>query len=127
VDKVGIVIEVISCLGRKDAYIVLKISKKLGKARYSDIEKELIKEGYYVTSPTLTARLRDFQSTGILKKIYDEESDEIYYTLTTFGNELVDALLELEDKYNKHVKKKEISSKRIDRVVDNFLDNEVDN
>ena len=94
------------CLGRKDAYVVLKVIKKLGKARYSDIEKELIKEGYYVTSPTLAARLREFLSTGILRKTYDEQTDEVYYTLTSFGEELVDSLLRLEDKYNKEVKMK---------------------
>jgi len=93
-------IEVVSCLGKKDAYKILKVLYKLKRGRYSEIERELVKSGIYITPPTLSNRLKEFIKAGILVKVLDEEGNDVY-VLTPFGEELIKALIELEEKYNK--------------------------
>ena len=94
-------IELLESLGKKDAYVVLKIIKKLGKARYVDIEKEIVSLGYYITSPTLSRRLKELRSSGLITKNYDESEDDVVYMLTPFGEEVVTKLEELELIYKK--------------------------
>ena len=96
-------IEVVMCLGKKDAYKILKVFERLKKGRYSEIEKELVKAGIYITPPTLSSRLKEFVKSGILAKEVDNFGNEIY-VLTPFGEELIKVLTRLEEKYNKYRK-----------------------
>jgi DNA-binding HxlR family transcriptional regulator len=95
-------LEILASIGRKNGYIVLKVIQKLKKARYSQIERELVNMGFYIPPPTLTKRLKEFLTYGLIEKVFDDEVDEKVYTLTPFGEEVLEVFAKLEEIYNKY-------------------------